>query len=214
MARKDIQLDHEVILGLVKPQSTVLDLGCGNGDLLYLLIKEKNAHVQGIEIDEQAIYRCVAKGLNVFHGDVDSGLAEFNDKSFDYVVLNQSLQQILHVDKVLIDALRVGKKVIVGFPNFAHYKSRLQMFFQGRTPVTGALPYQWYDTPNLHFLSISDFKKYCRLKDINIERSVCIGQARRIPFLPNLFAQTGIFLISKDYLIFQDILYESLVSIL
>ncbi|MDD5505301.1 MAG: methionine biosynthesis protein MetW [Candidatus Omnitrophica bacterium] len=198
MARKDIQLDHEVILGLVKPQSTVLDLGCGNGDLLYLLIKEKNAHVQGIEIDEQAIYRCVAKGLNVFHGDVDSGLAEFNDKSFDYVVLNQSLQQILHVDKVLIDALRVGKKVIVGFPNFAHYKSRLQMFFQGKTPVTGALPYQWYDTPNLHFLSISDFKQYCRLKDINIERSVCIGQARRIPFLPNLFAQTGIFLISKD----------------
>lgn len=197
MARKDIQLDHEVILGLIKPQATVLDLGCGNGDLLYLLIKERNARVQGIEIDEQAIYKCVAKGLNVFHGDVDSGLAEFNDKSFDYVVLNQSLQQILHVDKVLIDALRVGKKVIVGFPNFAHYKSRLQMFFQGRTPVTGALPYQWYDTPNLHFLSISDFKNYCRLKKINIERSVCIGQAKRVPFLPNLFAQTGIFLISK-----------------
>jgi len=198
MARKDIQLDHEVILGLVKPQSTVLDLGCGNGDLLYLLIKEKNAHVQGIEIDEQAIYRCVAKGLNVFHGDVDSGLAEFNDKSFDYVVLNQSLQQILHVDKVLIDALRVGKKVIVGFPNFAHYKSRLQMFFQGRTPVTGALPYQWYDTPNLHFLSISDFKNYCHLKEITIERSVCIGQTKKTPFLPNLLAQTGIFLITKQ----------------
>ncbi|MFA4993490.1 MAG: methionine biosynthesis protein MetW [Candidatus Omnitrophota bacterium] len=197
MARKDIQLDHEVILGLVKPQSTVLDLGCGNGDLLYLLIREKKARVQGIEIDEQAIYKCVAKGLNVFHGDVDSGLAEFKDKSFDYVVLNQSLQQILHVDKVLIDALRVGKKVIVGFPNFAHYRSRLQMFFQGRTPVTGALPYQWYETPNLHFLSISDFKNYCRIKGINIERGVCIGQLRRIPFLPNLFAQTGIFLISK-----------------
>ena len=197
MARKDIQLDHEVIMDLIKPQSSVLDLGCGNGDLLYLLVKEKNAHVQGIEIDEQEIYKCVAKGLNVFHGDVDSGLTEFNDKSFDYVVLNQSLQQILHVDKVLIDALRVGKKVIVGFPNFAHYKSRLQMFFQGRTPVTGSLPYQWYETPNLHFLSISDFKKYCRIKEINIERSVCIGQVRRIPFLPNLFAQTGIFLISK-----------------
>ena len=198
MARKDIQLDHEVILDLIKPQSTVLDLGCGNGDLLYLLIKEKGAHVQGIEIDEQEIYKCVAKGLNVFHGDVDSGLAEFNNKSFDYVVLNQSLQQILHVDKVLIDALRVGKKVVVGFPNFAHYKARLQMLFQGRSPVTGTLPYQWYETPNLHFLSISDFKKYCRLKEIKIERSVCIGQTRRIPFLPNLFAQTGIFLISKD----------------
>ncbi len=197
MARKDIQLDHAVILDLIRPQSTVLDLGCGNGDLLFLLIKERKARVQGIEIDEQEIYKCVAKGLNVFHGDVDSGLAEFNDKSFDYVILNQSLQQILHVDKVLIDALRVGKKVIVGFPNFTHYKSRLQMFFQGRSPVTGALPYQWYETPNLHFLSISDFKNYCRLKGINIERSVCIGQRKKIPFLPNLFAQTGIFLISK-----------------
>lgn len=197
-ARKDIQLDHKVILDLIKTQAAVLDLGCGSGDLLYLLVKEKQARVQGIEIDEQAIYRCVAKGLNVFHGDVDSGLAEFSDKSFDYVVLNQSMQQILHVDKVLIDALRVGKKVIVGFPNFAYYKSRLQVFFKGKTPVTGALPYQWYETPNLHFLSITDFTGYCRLKKISIERSVCIGEKSRVPFLPNLFAQIGIFLISKN----------------
>ncbi|MHB8155131.1 MAG: methionine biosynthesis protein MetW [Candidatus Omnitrophota bacterium] len=198
MARKDIQLDHAVILDLIIPQSSVLDLGCGNGDLLYLLIKAKKARVQGIEIDDQAIYKCVAKGLNVFHGDVDSGLLEFNDKSFDYVVLNQSLQQILHMDKVLTDALRVGKKVIVGIPNFAHYKSRLQMFFQGKAPVTEALPYQWYETPNLHFLSILDFKKYCRAKKINIQRSVCIGENHKILFLPNLFAQVGIFLISKE----------------
>ena len=197
MARKNTQLDHLVILNLIKPQSSVLDLGCGNGDLLYLLIKENKARVQGIEIDDQEIYKCVAKGLNVFHGDVDSGLAEFNDRSFDYVVLNQSMQQILHVDKVLTDALRVGKKVIVGFPNFAHYKSRLQMFFQGKAPVTEALPYQWYETPNLHFLSILDFKKYCRAKEINIERSVCIGENHKILFLRNLFAQVGIFLISK-----------------
>ena len=197
MARKDIQLDHTVILDLIKPQSTVLDLGCGNGDLLYLLIKGKQSRVQGIEIDEQEIYKCVSKGLNVFHGDVDSGLTEFNDKSFNYVVLNQSLQQILHVDKVLTDALRVGKNVIVGIPNFAHYKSRLQMFFQGKAPVTEALPYQWYETPNLHFLSIFDFKKYCRAKKINIQRIVCIDESRKISFLPNLFAQVGIFLISK-----------------
>jgi len=197
MARKEIQLDHAVILDLINPQSSVLDLGCGNGDLLYLLIKEKKAKVQGIEIDEQEIYKCVAKGLNVFHGDVDSGLAEFADKSFDYVVLNQSMQQILHVDKVLTDALRVGKKVIVGFPNFAHYKSRLQMLFHGRAPVTGALPYQWYETPNLHFLSIFDFKKYCHTKNIIIERQVCIGESYQVHFLRNLFAQVGIFLISK-----------------
>lgn len=195
--RKNIQLDHRVISDLIEPKSTVLDLGCGSGDLLHLLIKGKKIRGQGIEIDDQAIYKCVAKGLNVFHGDIDSGLAEFSDKSFDYVVLNQSMQQILHVDKVLTDALRVGKKVIVGFPNFAYYKSRLQMFFQGRSPVTASLPYQWYETPNLHFLSISDFKEYCRKKKINIQRRVCIGQNHKVLFLRNLFAQVGIFLISK-----------------
>jgi len=196
-APKVIELDHQVILGLIAAQASVLDLGCGSGDLLYLLIKEKKIRGQGIEIDEQAIYKCVAKGLNVFHGDIDSGLAEFSAKSFDYVVLNQSMQQILRVDKVLTDALRVGKRVVVGFPNFAYYKSRLQMFFQGKAPVTAGLPYQWYKTPNLHFLSITDFKDYCRLKKIDIERSIGIAESKRVNFLPNLFAQTGIFLIAK-----------------
>lgn len=196
MKYDDIRPDHRIILELVDPRASVLDLGCGTGELLFLLVKEKNVRAQGIEIDEQAIYKCVAKGLNVFHGDIDTGLAEYNDKSFDYVILNQSLQQIRHVGKVLEDALRVGKKVIVGFPNFAFYKARLQIFFRGKTPVTGALPYQWYETPNLHFLSISDFETYCRSKKISIEQRTFLGKKKRIVLFPNLTAQTGLFLLA------------------
>ncbi len=162
-----------------------------------MLIKERGAHGQGIEIDEQAIYTCVARGLNVLHGDIDSGLSEYPDRSFDYVILNQSLQQVLHVETMLADCLRVGRKVIVGFPNFAHYNSRLQLFFKGRAPVTPSLPYQWYETPNIHFLSISDFLDFCRSKEITIERCEYIGEKKRLSMLPNLFAQTGIFVISK-----------------
>ena len=198
MSNEKISLDHKIILEFIEPHATVLDLGCGTGELLYLLVKEKNVRAQGIEIDEQAIYKCVARGLSVFHGDIDSGLAEYKDKSFDYVILNQSLQQIRHVDTVLNDALRVGKKVIVGFPNFAYYKARLQMFFRGEAPVTGSLPYQWYETPNLHFLSITDFIHFCRVKRIDIRQMVCAGEKRRIFILPNLFAQIGIFLVSRE----------------
>ncbi len=197
MDNRNIKPDHREILELIEKRASVLDLGCGNGELLHVLIKEKNAHGVGIEIDEDAIYKCIAKGLNVFHGDIDSGLAEYKDKAFDYVVLNQSLQQVRHVDAVLNDALRVGKKVIVGIPNFAFYKARLQLFFKGKVPVTGSLPYQWYETPNLHFLSILDFINYCKVKNITIERSVCINDKRRITLLPNLFGQIGIFQITK-----------------
>jgi len=197
MPSEPIRLDHRIIAELIAPGSSVLDLGCGTGELLYMLIKDIGAHGQGIEIDEQAIYTCVARGLNVFHGDIDSGLSEYPDRSFDYVILNQSLQQVRHVEPVLADSLRVGKKVIVGFPNFAHYSARLQLFFKGRAPVTASLPYQWYETPNLHFLSISDFFMFCRDKGITIERCEYIGDRGRLSRFPNIFAQTGLFVVCK-----------------
>jgi len=190
-------LEYRAILKWVRQGSSVLDLGCGGGGLLDLLVRERGVRAQGIEIDEQAIYQCVAKGLSVFHEDIDHGLSDYGDQSFDYVILHQSFQQVKKPDIVLREALRVGRKVIVGFPNFAHYRARLQIFFTGKTPVTTSLPYEWHDTPNLHFLSISDFVEYCRQRNITLEKAAFVGRRRGIKILPNLFALTGIFLISN-----------------
>ena len=191
------RLEYRVIVDLVPPGSSVLDLGCGDGHLMDLLATRKAAKVQGIEIDEQAIYQCVAKGLSVFHGDLDTGLVDFSDQSFDFVILDQTLQQLEKPDEVLADALRVGKRTIVGFPNFAHYSARLQMLFHGRSPVTPFLPYQWHDTPNLRFFSTLDFFDYCRQKQIKIEKAVYLSAKRVLGLMPNLRSQVGIFLISR-----------------
>lgn len=189
--------DYRAILDLVKPKSSVLDLGCGNGQLLELLIKEKNIRGQGVEISEEAIYQCVARGLSVFHGDIDSGLADYQENSFDYIILNQTLQQVKHIDSVFAEALKVAKRVIVGVPNFAYYKARFQLFFKGRAPVTGSLPYAWYETPNLRFLSTNDFIDYCKKKNALIEKAVYVGEKGRVFILPNLFSTVGIFVVSR-----------------
>ncbi|HLE74618.1 MAG TPA: methionine biosynthesis protein MetW [Candidatus Bathyarchaeia archaeon] len=197
MKQSSVRVDHEVIMGWIEKGASVLDLGCGDGELLSRLIEEKQVHAQGIEISEQAIHHCVARGLSVFQEDIDTGLAVYADKSFDYVILNQTFQQVKKPDFVLKEALRVGKRAIVGFPNFVHYRARFQLFFGGKVPVTPALPYEWYDTPNLHFLSIADFKEYCKKRDICIESSAFIGRNRRVKLFPNLFAEIGLFLLSK-----------------
>lgn len=197
MTSDALPLEYKAVLEWIRQGSSVLDLGCGEGELLALLVREKSVKAQGIEINEQAIYECVARGLSVFHEDIDNGLSGYGDKTFDYVILNQSLQQVKKPDIVLKEALRVGKEVIIGFPNFAHYQARLQIFFAGKTPVTPSLPYAWYDTPNLHFLSVSDFIEYCHQRNIKLKKSVFIGKNRRVKIFPNLFALTGIFLVLK-----------------
>jgi methionine biosynthesis protein MetW len=197
MTAMALRTDYRIILDWVGKGSSVLDLGCGDGELLDLLVRGKSVRAQGIEINEQAIYQCVARGLSVFHEDIDNGLKDYGEHSFDYVILNQSLQQVRKLDTVLQEALRVGKKVIVGFPNFAHFSARAQMFFLGRAPVTPALPYEWHDSPNLHFLSIYDFHAYCRSRGIRIEREACLTDSGQVRFLANLVARMGLFLVSS-----------------
>jgi len=190
------KLEHKVIVDWVKQNSTVLDLGCGIGELIVLLIKEKQVEAQGIEIDEQSISECVAKGLSVFQQDIDTGLSEYGNQVFDYVILSQTLQQVKKPDFVLKEALRVGKQVIVSFPNFAYYPARFQIFFKGKVPVTASLPHEWYQTPNLHFLSINDFKEYCNQRNIIIKNTAYLRQNKKVTFFPNFLAALGTFVLS------------------
>ena len=195
--RANLKLEDQLVYDLIEPGSSVLDLGCGDGQFLAALMREKKCKVQGIEIDEQQVYECVRNGVSVLHGDADSDLPDYADKSFDFIVLNQSFQQVKKPDTVLTESLRVGKQVIVSFPNFAQWSARTQMFFLGRTPVTPSLPYEWHDTPNLHFLSISDFFLYCRRRHIKIRRTAFAGRNRMVKVLPNLFAKVGIFVLTN-----------------
>lgn len=197
MTFDNIRLDYKIIADIIEPGSKVLDLGCGDGNLLYYIAKEKDAKAQGIELDEKAIYKCVEKGLSVFHSDIDAGLGSYPDKCFDYIILNQSLQEIRRVEYIIEEALRVGKKVIVGVPNFAHFAARSMLFFRGKVPMTKTLPYKWYDTPNLRFLSISDFSDFCAEKKLKVVNTYYLGTKSTVKFFPNLFAHSAIFVITK-----------------
>ncbi len=193
---RNARLDHDIIFRIIGPGSKVLDLGCGDGDLLFRLARDKNALVRGIECNEAEVHDCVRKGLSVLHGNVENGLAEYPGGSFDYVILNQSMQEVRKVDCVIQEARRIGGKVIVGFPNFAHWRSRVMMFFRGRAPVTDSLPYLWYDTPNVRFLSIQDFRDFCDNKGIPVLAAHYLGRAGEIRLLPNFRAVNAVFVLA------------------
>ncbi len=198
MTQKTRRIEQAIISGWIDSGASVLDLGCGDGELLTHLIGQKGIRAQGIELSEQAIHRCVSAGLSVFQQDIDTGLTEYGDKSFDYVILNQTFQQVKKPDFALQEALRVGKHVIVGFPNFCYITDRFQIFFRGKVPISASLPYQWYETPNLHFLSIADFFDYCKDRNIIVKEAGFAAKNKKIEWLPNLFAEVGLFMLSKS----------------
>ncbi len=191
-------VEHDTIAGWVKYGSSVLELGCRDGSLLERLVAEKGVKAQGVEPDDESIFLCVEKGLYALHEQADTALHDYADDSFDYAIFDRSLQRVAgKPEKVLEEALRVSRRTIVGFSNFAHYRARYQISMRGRTPVTQSLPYHWYDTPNLHFLSIGDFSDYCGSKGIRIEEAAFFGRRGAIGLWPNLRALSGFFLISR-----------------
>jgi methionine biosynthesis protein MetW len=192
-----VRWDHLFIVDVVPEGARVLDLGCGKGILLKMLVDRKNVHGTGIEIVEEKVYEAVAKGLTVYHGDLSEGLTYYRDASFDYVILSQTLQEARETMVVLREALRVGRFVIVSFPNFGHWRSRFDLLLTGRAPITGSLPYQWYDTPNIHFLTIKDFRIFAEDKGINIVRSHYLGERRPLEFWPNMRGAYGVFVLER-----------------
>jgi methionine biosynthesis protein MetW len=194
--------DHLMIAEMVDAGSRVLDVGCGDGDLLRLL-ERRGVDGRGIELSREGVNRCVAKGLAVVQGDADTDLVSYPDDSFDYVILSQTLQATRQPRVVLEHLLRIGRRAIVSFPNFGHWKMRLQLLTKGQMPRTENLPSTWYDTPNIHFCTIKDFVQLCGEINVKMERAVALDlYGRPVPLtLPwwvwNMFGEQGVFLLSR-----------------
>ena len=194
------RVDYELIESLIEPNSTVLDVGCGDGELLANLVRDKNIKGQGIELDQDLVLDCVCRRLPIIQQDVEQGLGYHADRSFDYVILSQTVQTLKNPERVFKELLRIGKRVIVSFPNFAYWRSRAQLLLLGKAPVTRQLPFDWHDSPNIHFLSLKDFDEFCEKLGVKVQKKIPLAKSRRraVKFMPNLFAEQAIYVTSKD----------------
>ena len=196
---KRARVDYELIESLIEAGSKVLDVGAGDGELLARLIEDKDITGEGIELDEELVIHCIRRGLSMIRLDVERGLGQYTDDSFDYAILSQTLQTVNDPEKVFKELLRVAKKVIVSFPNFAHWRCRLQLLFGGRAPETRQLPFQWHSSPNIHCLSLKDFDRFCKGLGVRVEKRIPLIKSSVSPvrFAPNIFAEQAVYLTSK-----------------
>ncbi len=202
-ARNGIRIDLKLVADMIEPGSRVLDVGCGDGELIDYLNRVKQADGRGIELGMEGVNACVAAGLPVIQGDADTDLSDYPDNAFDYVILSQTLQATRAPRDVLANLVRIGRHAIVSIPNFAHWRVRWQIAVHGRMPVNETLPYQWYDTPNIHFCSIRDFVRLCDDMGIVVERAIALdhrGRTRRFGrsfFAANMFGEHAVFLLRR-----------------
>ena len=196
-----LRADLQIIEQWIRPDSHILDLGCGDGELLSYLRDTKGVHGYGLEIDPDKISACVRKGVHVIEQDLDKELDNFEDKSFDTVIMSQTLQTMRHPAEVLTEMARVGRECLVTIPNFGHWRARLHLMFRGRMPVSDLLPYEWYNTPNIHFCTFLDFEILCADMQLVVVDKAVVAERSRGKGLsqlnPNLFGETGIFRVRK-----------------
>ena len=199
---KSIRKDWDLIESFIDNKKRILDVGCGEGDLIEQLQKNLNAKTHGIEMNGEMTQKAIAKGLNVIQGDAENDLGQYSNQSFDYVILSQTLQAMMKPKQILTELLRIGSKAIVSFPNFGHWKIRLQLLLSGKMPVTESLPFAWYDTPNIHFFTIKDFQNLCEEMNIVIEKSIGLtSKGKQFPIknnfsFANVVTHEAIFLLS------------------
>ena len=195
--------EFRIIADLIEKNSRVLDVGCGDGELMSFILNNISNDIRGIEISKSNVQKCISKGLTVIEGDAEKDLFQFPDSSYDFVVLSQTLQAFLNPEKVLDELLRVGRKAIVTIPNFGHWRVRLNLLFKGTMPITKTLPHKWHNTPNLHMCTIKDFSNFCEDKKINFIKSLALNKERVLNISKsnletrNFFSDLGIFLIEK-----------------